>query len=110
VETDGHYGYLMVFLVVILTYMQISSQRQLLVEALDKRVVLMRENLIERGKSLSTNLTQQVENDIAAFNFSGAMEAVKSRAESNQEIKYAILMNAAGETLINTLILITLAP
>jgi signal transduction histidine kinase len=94
---------LMVFLVVIVTYMQISSQKQLLVQALDKRVVLMRENLIERGKSLSTNLAQQVENDIAAFNFSGAMEAVKSRAENNKEIKYAILMNAAGETLINTL-------
>lgn len=94
---------LMVTLVVILTYMQISSQTKLLEDALNKRIALMKENLIERGKSLIVNLAQQVENDIAAFNFSGALEAVKSRVESNPEIKYAILMDASGTVLINTL-------
>jgi signal transduction histidine kinase len=94
---------LMIILVFILTLTQISSQTKLLEDALNKRIALMKENLIERGKSLITNLAQQVENDIAAFNFSGAMEAIKSRVENNQEIKYAVLMNASGETLINTL-------
>jgi two-component system sensor histidine kinase/response regulator len=94
---------LMVSLIVILAFMQISLQTRMLEDALDKRITLMKENLIERGKSLIINLSQQVENDIAAFNFSGAMEAVTSRVENNEEIKYAILMDASGMTLVNTL-------
>jgi signal transduction histidine kinase len=94
---------LMVSLVAILTYIQISSQTQMLEDELNKRITLMKANLIERGKSVIVNLIQQVENDIAAFNFSGAMEAVKVRAENNEEIKYAILMDSTGMVLINTL-------
>ena len=54
----------------------------------------MKENLIERGKSFIINLSQQVENDIAAFNFSGVMEVVKENVKNNKEIKYAILMDS----------------
>lgn len=93
----------MVSLVVLLTYLQISAQTRMLEEALEQRIKLMKENLSERGKSLIVNLSQQIENDIAAFNFSGAIEAVTSRVENNQEIKYAILMNTAGMTMVNTL-------
>jgi signal transduction histidine kinase len=93
---------LMASLVVLLTYIQISSQTRTLEEAVEKRIALMRENLIERGKSLITNLSQQVENDIAAFNFSGVIETIQTRAESNKEIKYAILMNTSGMTIANT--------
>ena len=94
---------LMIILVAILSYSQISSQERMLEDELNKRVTLMKENLIERGKSLIANLSQQVENDIAGFNFSGAMEAVKSRSENNEEIKYAVLMNSSGTILIDTL-------
>ncbi len=94
---------LIVSLVMILTYVQISSQKKTLENELDKRISLMKENLIERGKSLITNLAQQVENDIASFNFSSAMDAVRDRADNNREIKYAILMDASGMTLIHTL-------
>lgn len=71
---------------------------------LDKRIALMKENLMDRGKTLVSDLARQLENDIASFNFSGAMEAVKSRAENNQEIKYAVLMDSAGLVFIHTLI------
>ena len=74
---------LMVGLIVILAYMQISSQTRMLENALNERIALMKENLIERGKSVITNLSEQVENDIAGFNFSGAMQAVGSRVENN---------------------------
>jgi len=94
---------LMISLIAILSYSQISSQKKMLEDELNKRTTLMKENLIERGKSLIANLSQQVENDIAGFNFSGAMEAVKSRAENNKEIKYAILMDSSGMILIDTL-------
>lgn len=93
---------LMLSLVAILTYTQISSQKTILEDELNKRIALMKENLIERGKSLIANLSQQVENDIAAFNFSGAIEVLEDRVRNNPEIKYAILMDALGMVFVNT--------
>ena len=93
---------LMVSLVVILSYMQISSQKEMLEVELNDRIELMKVNLIERGKSFITNLSQRVENDIASFNFSGVMEAVKDSVQNNKEIKYAILMDSFGMAYIHT--------
>ncbi|MDM8522840.1 response regulator [Desulfococcaceae bacterium HSG8] len=94
---------LMAILVIILTYTQISSQKEMLENELNKRIRLLKENLIERGKSLIRDLSLQVENDIASFNFSGAMEAVRNRVGNNEEIKYAILMDSSGIVLTDTL-------
>ncbi len=68
---------LLVCMVTLLTYLQISSQKKMMEEELNKRILLMKENLIERGKSFISNLSQHIENDIASFNFSGAIESVK---------------------------------
>ncbi len=94
---------MIVSLVMILTFIQISSQKSVLEEELKKRITLMRENLIERGKSVSTTLAQQVENQIAAFNFSGMMETVQSRVDGDEEIKYAVLIDSSGVVYIHTL-------
>jgi PAS domain S-box-containing protein len=93
---------LIVSLVGILSYIQVSSQKRTLERELNSKIELMRENLIERGKSYITNLSQQVENDIAAFNFSGVMQAVKDSVDNNEEIKYAILMDSSGKAVIHT--------
>lgn len=93
---------LIVCLTAILAYMQISSQTRMLEDALNKRIALMKENLVERGKSLISNLSEQVENDIAAFNFTGVMAAIKSRVDNNVDLTYAVLTNADGMTLIDT--------
>ena len=62
---------LLVFtLVAVLSYTQISSQRKILEMELNERIALMRANLVERGKSFIINLSQQIENDLAAFNLS----------------------------------------
>ena len=93
---------LIVSLVGILSYIQVSSHKRTLERELKSRVELMRENLIERGKSYVINLSKQVENDIAAFNFSGVLEAVKNSVDNNAEIKYAILMDYSGKAVIDT--------
>ncbi len=93
---------LIVSLVIILSYIQVSSQKRTLEIELSSRIALMRENLIERAKSFIIALSQQVENDIAAFNFSGATAAIADSVEKNKEIKYAILMDAAGKVIIHT--------
>ena len=94
---------LVVGLMLILTYVQISSQKAVLEGELEKRITLMRENLIERGKSFITTLVQQVENDIAAFNFSDLMQAINEGVEYNEEIKYALLVDTSSIVYIHTL-------
>jgi len=93
---------LIVSLVATLSYVQVSSQKRTLERELNSRIKLMRENLIERGKSYNIRLSQQVENDIAAFNFSGVLEAIKDSVDSNKEIKYAILMDSTGKAIVHT--------
>lgn len=94
---------LIVSLMLILTFIQISSQKSVLEEELQKRIALMRENLIERGKGFSANLAQQVENQIAAFNFSGMLETVQAGVEGNEELKYAMLVDSSGLLYLHTL-------
>ena len=93
---------LIVFLVATLTFMQVSSQKRIMERELNNRIVLMKENLIERGKSFIINLAQQVENDIASFNFSGAIDVVKKSVSNNREIQYAMLMDATGKVIVHT--------
>ena len=94
---------LLVFaLVAVLSYIQISNQRKILEEELNQRIALMRANLIERGKGFIINLSRQIENDLAAFNLSGVMQVLKESAESNREIRYAILMDSSGVVFMDT--------
>ncbi len=93
---------LMFCLLLMLTFFQISSQKRLMNKEMNKRIALMKENLTERGKNFVTNLAKQVEKDIASFNFSGVMENVKQSSDTNDDIKYAILMNSLGSALIHT--------
>jgi len=94
---------LIISLIAVLFYNQISSQRKIFENELNNRITLMKDNLIERGKSAIISLSQQVENDIASYNFSGIIQAVNDLVENNTEIKYVILVNAAGVAYVNTL-------
>jgi len=93
----------MIILLVLLTYIQISSQKKLLEKELDKRITIMKENLIRQGESFIANLASQAEEDIAGFNFTAAMEVVKARTGNNREIKYAVLKSVSGSILIHTM-------
>lgn len=94
---------LIVGLVALLSYSQISSLKKVLENELDNRIALMKANLIERGKSAIISLSQQVENDIASYNFSGIIQAINDLVEDNSEIKYAILLDSSGTVHVHTL-------
>lgn len=94
---------LIVCLMVILTYVQISSQQAVLQNELTKRIALMHENLIERGKTTAATLAQQVENELASFNFSGIHQTIADVAASQGELKYVIATDAAGVAYVHTL-------
>ena len=94
---------LIVILVAVLSYNQISSQRKILAAELESRITLMKDNLMERGKAAIIGLTQQVENDIASYNFSGIIQTINDSVENNPEIKYAVMMDAPGTVQVHTL-------
>jgi PAS domain S-box-containing protein len=94
---------LIVSLVAVLSYNQISSQKKILEDELNSRITLMKDNLMERGKSAIISLSQQVENDIASYNFSGIIQAINDRVENDPEIKYAVMLDASGMVHVHTL-------
>jgi signal transduction histidine kinase/DNA-binding response OmpR family regulator len=93
---------LMICLISVLTYIHLSEQKKMLERELQKRIIIMKENLIERGKSFIINLSGQIENEIAAYNFSGVVETVKNAAKANQDIQYALLTDASGRIFVHT--------
>lgn len=85
-------------LVLILSYAQISSQEKILEAELQNRISLMRANLIERGKAFIMTLSQQVENDLAAFNLSGVVDAIKGSVAGAKEMKYGVVGSGVNMT------------
>ncbi|MBF0100335.1 MAG: SpoIIE family protein phosphatase [Desulfobacterales bacterium] len=88
--------------VIILTYNHISSQKKVLEYELTKRHQLMKENLIERGKSNIISLTEQIEIDISAFNFSHVIEILNHTVLNSKDIKAAILVNLQHIVIVHT--------
>jgi len=93
----------MLFFLTVMTFFQISSQKKLVAGELEKRIALMRENLLERGKNFSENLYRLVEEDIAVYNFSGVVERIREVTQQNSFVKYAVLSDAAGKVIVHTL-------
>lgn len=92
-----------VSLVAVMSFMQISAQKRIMEAELNARIALMRENMIERGKALIIILSQQIENYIACLNFSAVIAAINESVNENQEITVGILMNASGLVFAHTL-------
>ena len=84
---------LIVVLVITHTSIELLLQKQSLSSELDKRISLMHSNLIERSHTLANVLLPQVENDMAAFNFSRIAEILSKAIEESDLLEYAILMN-----------------
>lgn len=93
---------LMLGFTIILTYLQILSQENLLRVELAKRIELMKEKITAKGENIITSLTHQVEKDIAEYNFSGLMEDVNRSVKENRELMYAILTNTSNIIFVHT--------
>ncbi|MBF0226892.1 MAG: response regulator [Desulfobacterales bacterium] len=94
---------MMLGVILILIYFGISSLNQLRLNELNRRISLMKENLIERGKSFANNLAYNVEAGIAAFNLSRVYENVINGVKSSTDVSYAILMDSSKNVFIHTL-------
>ncbi len=87
----------------ILTYIQISVQKDVMEKELDRRIRLMRETLIKHGQTFSGNLVRQAENDLAALDLTNLTDALNKTIKENPELAYAILMNTERVATIHTL-------
>ncbi|MBL6986982.1 MAG: response regulator, partial [Methylobacter sp.] len=94
---------LIISLLMMLTFVQIEFQKDVFEKELEKRIVLMKERLIDRGHILSDNLSEQVTNGVAAANLSQVSEQVRKLTVGNNELRYVILMEASGKADIHTL-------
>ncbi|MGR8934353.1 MAG: ATP-binding protein [Gammaproteobacteria bacterium] len=93
---------LIVGLVVTLTALELILQKKSLENELHKRIDLMKANLVERGSALSNLLLAQVENDVAAFNFSHIAVTLNNVIQESPLLAYGILMNTEGVAFIHT--------
>ncbi len=94
---------LIIGLLMMLSYIHISTQKKNLTRELDTLATLMREKLIERGKMLSDSLARQTENSIASFNLSNIAEIITKSVNEDEELSYAILMDFSRKAYIHTL-------
>lgn len=93
---------LIVGLVVTLTGIELVLQKRSLEHELGKRIDLMKANLLERSSALSNLLLTQVENDVAAFNFSHIALTLSRAIDESPLLDYAILMNIDGVAFIHS--------
>ncbi|MEY3880599.1 MAG: hypothetical protein RIQ94_1395 [Pseudomonadota bacterium] len=93
---------LLICLIVILSSLEVVLQKKLLEKELSERIDLMKASLVERGYSMSNLMLSQVENDVAAFNFSRITENLKNATEESPSLVYGILMNNDGLVIIHS--------
>ncbi|MBM4054658.1 MAG: HAMP domain-containing protein [Planctomycetes bacterium] len=94
---------LIVGLLTVLTVVQISTQKVVLEKEFGRRIELMKNNLVEKGKILSDNLARQTENNIASYNFSNAAEILNKTVHEYNELSYIILMDSSCTVYTHTL-------
>jgi signal transduction histidine kinase len=93
---------LIIGLLIMLSYIHVSTQKKNLTRELNTLTTLMREKLIERGKMLSDSLARQTENGIASFNLSNITEIITKSVNEDKELSYAILMDYSRKAYIHT--------
>ncbi len=94
---------LIVGLLLIFTFLQISTQKGILEKELERRIYLMKKNIVDQGVLLSDNLARQTEEGIASFNFSHVTEIIKKTVTDHDELSYVILMDSSCVVYTHTL-------
>lgn len=86
---------LIVGLLLTFTILQISTQKGILEKELERRIYLIKKNIVDQGVLLSDNLARQTEEGIASFNFSHVTEIIKKTVSDHAELSYVILMDSS---------------
>jgi signal transduction histidine kinase len=94
----------LVFGVLLLTsYVQLSSQHKLINIELSKRVLLMQENLQRRAVALVRQVKRQAEDEISSYNFFYLSSELQSYVSAHPELSGIILIDSSNKVLVHTL-------
>jgi signal transduction histidine kinase len=93
---------LIISLLVTFTGIQIFLQKNIAKEELEWRIELIKENLVQQGKSISNLLVVQIENEIAAYNFSQIATLIDNSIKESSALKYGILTDLEGIAYVHT--------
>ncbi|NOQ36344.1 MAG: response regulator [Methylococcaceae bacterium] len=94
---------LVISLLALGTYIQISSQTRYFDSELKTRTQLMKQYLTDRAIMLSESLSHHVKEGIASYNFIQMDALLNKIADDDKELLYVILMNTSQEAIIHTL-------
>ncbi len=94
---------LVMSVLVLLTYFQITGQRQVLQSELQKRMTLMQENLHHRAISLADQLKRRAEDDIASYNLFYLSNEIKRYVQNTEELKYVVLIDKNEKVVLHSL-------
>ncbi len=94
---------LLLGLSVILTTQHVLSYKAMLVEGFDEQKRLLKDNMLLRAKNQTDSLAAQLENELAAYNFSKFTELIGSDASRNHNISRISVLDKNGAPLIYSL-------
>ncbi|VAX25212.1 PUTATIVE MCP-DOMAIN SIGNAL TRANSDUCTION PROTEIN [hydrothermal vent metagenome] len=86
---------LIISLLLIMTYLQVTGQQKIVERETGRRIDLMRQSLIQRAQTRSDTLRRQVENGIASFNLSNVADTLEKTVGEDEELNYVILMDSS---------------
>lgn len=93
---------LIVSMLAMFTFVLIRSQKAFIENELNVRIDLIKENLVEKGKTLSDNLAFQVEDAIASFNLMSIIKQTEKAVQKQKDLDYIILTDYKGVAHIHT--------
>ncbi|MBF0288471.1 MAG: PAS domain S-box protein [SAR324 cluster bacterium] len=94
---------LIISLLVSLTVIQTTSQKHILENAWQEQAHLLKQILIERGKTLSDQLALEMEEALASFNLLYMINHLNQVARDIEDLSYIILTDHVGRTHVHTL-------
>ncbi len=94
---------LIIAILLALTFIQIAGQKEVMESELNRRIKILKRNLMDRGKTLSGNLARLTENNIATYNLSNIAVIIEKAIKKNEELSYAILMDSSRTAFIHTI-------
>jgi signal transduction histidine kinase len=87
---------------VLLAVFQVTSQKQLLEAELEKRVLLMQENLQRRALALVNQLRRLTEDEIASYNLYYLSNELRQLVQNHPDLEVAVLVDRQNKVVLHT--------
>lgn len=91
---------LLIAISVVLTLQHVFAYKTFFEENFNTQTKLLKDNLLLRAKSHTDTLSMQLEEELAAYNFSKFADIVRNDAAHNEAVSYIAVMDNSGERIV----------